>query len=111
MEQLSDEEIAGLVANNEMKDHELEKRLDAQRAVVVRRLAFESKLSNADALSDLPHEHYDYKRVLGANCEIVVGYVPIRTEHRCTYPWLPQKAVLWRVRIVDAKPFRLVVEQ
>jgi len=77
IEELSDEEIAGLVVNNEMKDHELEKRLDAQRAVVVRRLAFESKLSNPDALSDLPYEHYDYKRVLGANCEIVVGYVPI----------------------------------
>merc|ERR1712194_507551 len=74
----SDVEIAELVVTNQMKDHELEKHLDPHRAVVVRRLAFESKLNNRNALDELPHEHVlDYSKVLGANCEIVVGYVPI----------------------------------
>merc|ERR1712194_493896 len=37
LEELADEEIANLVLNNKVKDHELEKRLDPFRAVTVRR--------------------------------------------------------------------------
>ena len=66
---------------NQMKDHELEKRLDCFRAVAVRRLVVEHKLSSlghTGALEKLPHEtDLDYSRVHGANCEIVVGYVPL----------------------------------
>ena len=64
-----------------MKDHELEKRLDCFRAVAVRRLVVEHKLASlghSGAIDKLPSEHaLDYTRVHGANCEIVVGYVPI----------------------------------
>jgi hydroxymethylglutaryl-CoA reductase (NADPH) len=78
---LSDAEIAQLVLTNQMKDHELEKRLDCFRAVTVRRLVVDSKLSSlghGGALVNLPcHHDLDYSRVHGANCEIVVGYVPI----------------------------------
>merc|ERR1712232_323900 len=75
---LSDEEVAELVVSNKLKDHLLEKALGCHdRAVQVRRMAFESKLKN-DALKELPHEHsLDYSKVFGANCEIVVGYVPL----------------------------------
>ena len=78
---LTDEELATLVCSGRVKDHTLEKLLDHDRAVVVRRLAFDAKLSDlgrGDALADLPSSpSLDYGRVHGANCEIVVGYVPI----------------------------------
>jgi len=75
---LEDEEIAELVVCNRLKDHLLEKVLNPERAVRVRRLAFESKLKCKGALADLPFEHsLDYSKVFGANCEIVVGYVPL----------------------------------
>jgi hydroxymethylglutaryl-CoA reductase (NADPH) len=75
--------ICQLVLTNQIKDHELEKRLDAHRAVQVRRLVVAHKLDtlehiNAHALDNLPSEpSLDYTRVHGANCEIVVGYVPL----------------------------------
>ena len=34
----------------------------------------------------IPYAGYDYNKVFGANCEIVVGYVPIplgRYRYRC----------------------------
>lgn len=78
---LKDSEIAQLVLSNQMKDHELEKKLDCHRAVTVRRLVVEQKLSSlghAGALERLPYKtDLDYSRVHGANCEIVVGYVPL----------------------------------
>mmetsp|Transcript_8637 Transcript_8637/g.12293 ORF Transcript_8637/g.12293 Transcript_8637/m.12293 type:complete len:625 (+) Transcript_8637:77-1951(+) len=77
----SNETIANMVLANKIKDHLLEKLLDPHRAVDVRRIAFDSKLSslgNGGALSELPSQHsLDYSRVYGANCEVVVGYVPI----------------------------------
>lgn len=82
LQELSDHEIATLVLQDTIKDHQLERLLDPHRAVTVRRLKFEALLENLgrgdDVLAELPHKHdLDYKRVLGANCEIVVGYVPI----------------------------------
>jgi hydroxymethylglutaryl-CoA reductase (NADPH) len=78
---MSDEDVCALVLHNKIKDHELEKRLDPHRAVTVRRLAFDAKLStlgHAGALDTLPSSpSLDYSRVYGANCEIVVGYVPL----------------------------------
>jgi len=81
LKEMPNSEIASLVLQNKIKDHLLEKLLDPHRAVEVRRLKFEAKLDslgNGGALADLPYRHdLDYKRVLGANCEIVVGYIPI----------------------------------
>jgi hydroxymethylglutaryl-CoA reductase (NADPH) len=66
---------------NKLKDHELETRLEPHRAVTVRRLAFSQKLASLNkpgVLDKLPCEpSLDYARVHGANCEIVVGYVPL----------------------------------
>lgn len=78
---LSDGEVAQLVLQNKMKDHELEKKLDPFRAVDVRRMVIEQRLSSLglekvfDSLPSGPS--LDYGRVYGANCEIVVGYVPL----------------------------------
>jgi len=83
IKELADKEIANLVLANKVKDHELEKRLDPFRAVTVRRIASNQKLAsvldgNSNALEDLPATpSLDYSRVYGANCEIVVGYVPL----------------------------------
>lgn len=77
----TDAEIAQLVLSNALKDHELEKKLDPFRAVTVRRLIMDEKLKQlgkGSALQHLPHQHsLDYSQVYGANCEIVVGYVPL----------------------------------
>ena len=74
---LPDGDIASLVLQDKIKDHQLEKLLDPHRAVAVRRSKFDAILDEG-ALANLPHKHdLDYQRVLGANCEIVVGYVPI----------------------------------
>jgi len=90
LKELGDKEIANLVLSNKVKDHMLEKLLDPFRAVTVRRIAFNQKLYSvlsenssdqqniSNVLDKLPSEHsLDYSRVYGANCEIVVGYVPI----------------------------------
>ena len=81
---LKDSKVAELVLTNQLKDHELEKRLkDCHRAVNVRRIVINAKLAELgkdNALEKLPHKHkevLDYGRVHGANCEIVVGYVPL----------------------------------
>ena len=81
LKELPNSEIASLVLQDKIKDHLLEKLLDPHRAVEVRRLKFGAQLDTlgrGGALADLPYKHdLDYKRVLGANCEIVVGYIPI----------------------------------
>jgi len=81
IESLQNDEIAALVVANRVKDHTLEKLFDPFRAVNIRRLAFDTKLAglgNSGALKELPSSpSLDYGRVFGANCEIVVGYIPI----------------------------------
>lgn len=78
---LADDDIAQLVLQNKMKDHELEKKLDPFRAVDVRRIAIGQRLSSLGldkSLESLPSSpSLDYGRVYGANCEIVVGYIPL----------------------------------
>eukprot|EP00548_Thalassiothrix_antarctica_P000069 CAMPEP_0194141524 /NCGR_PEP_ID=MMETSP0152-20130528/10919_1 /TAXON_ID=1049557 /ORGANISM="Thalassiothrix antarctica, Strain L6-D1" /LENGTH=627 /DNA_ID=CAMNT_0038840169 /DNA_START=171 /DNA_END=2054 /DNA_ORIENTATION=+ len=79
---MNDASIAQLVLTKKMKDHELEKCLDASRAVVVRRMIMAEKLSSLglgqNCLQNLPsNPSLDYSRVYGANCEVVVGYVPL----------------------------------
>jgi hydroxymethylglutaryl-CoA reductase (NADPH) len=80
-----DQVVADMVLNGALKDHELEKKLgDCERAVVVRRRVMSAKLRQihpnqpSDPLEQLPYQYsLDYSRVFGANCEIVVGYVPL----------------------------------
>jgi hydroxymethylglutaryl-CoA reductase (NADPH) len=73
---LTDEEVLGHVLNGSLKDHMLEKKLgNMERAVVVRRKLYEHTLDKK--LDLIPYAHYDYDKVFGANCEIVVGYIPI----------------------------------
>ncbi len=75
---LSDENLAAIVLEGKLQDHMLEKELgDMNRAVRVRRLAFQSKIGTPSALSTIPIEGFDFSNVYGANCEIVCGYVPI----------------------------------
>jgi len=81
LKELSDARLAELVLSGKVKDHQLEKLLDPHRAVQVRRLAFDAKLADlgrGGALENLPSfPSLDYERVFGANCEIVVGYIPL----------------------------------
>eukprot|EP00526_Cylindrotheca_closterium_P004866 CAMPEP_0113648764 /NCGR_PEP_ID=MMETSP0017_2-20120614/25888_1 /TAXON_ID=2856 /ORGANISM="Cylindrotheca closterium" /LENGTH=629 /DNA_ID=CAMNT_0000561049 /DNA_START=314 /DNA_END=2203 /DNA_ORIENTATION=+ /assembly_acc=CAM_ASM_000147 len=81
---MTNDEIAQLVLDLQVKDHELEKRLDPFRAVTVRRLIAQHKLqsvhssSSSAFLEDLPEgPSLDYSKVFGTNCEMVVGYVPL----------------------------------
>jgi len=79
---MDDASIADLVLTMKMKDHELEKCLDPSRAVVVRRIVVAKKLASLglgqNCLQNLPSSpSLDYSRVYGANCEVVVGYVPL----------------------------------
>ena len=72
----SNEEILSMVLAGSIKDHMLEKKLgDTERAVAVRRMLYEHTLNRP--LDLIPYTGYDYDKVFGANCEIVVGYVPL----------------------------------
>jgi len=74
--ELSDEEVLGHLLDGSLKDYQLEKKLgNTERAVAVRRLLYENTLSKK--LDQIPYAGYDYDKVFGANCEIVVGYIPI----------------------------------
>lgn len=74
--QLNDEEVLEHLNNGQLKDHQLEKKLgNTTRAVAVRRMMYESALNKK--LDLIPHTGYDYDKVFGANCEIVIGYVPL----------------------------------
>lgn len=73
---LSDDEILGHLNSGALKDYQLEKKLgDYERAVGIRRQLYEQILDKK--LDLIPYTGYDYNKVFGANCEIVVGYVPI----------------------------------
>jgi len=73
---LDDDEVFEYLKTGSLKDYQLEKRLgDYERAVVLRRRLYEHLLDKK--LDQIPYEGYDYNKVFGANCEIVIGYVPI----------------------------------
>lgn len=72
----TNEEVLAMVLAGSVKDHMLEKKLgDTERAVAVRRMLYEHTLDRP--LDLIPYTGYDYDKVFGANCEIVVGYVPL----------------------------------
>lgn len=73
---LADEAVMEHLISGTLKDYQLEKKLgDYERAVSLRRNLYEHVLEKD--LSSIPHMGYDYNKVFGANCEIVIGYVPI----------------------------------
>jgi len=76
---LLDTEIINLVEKKHIAGHQLEKALaDPSRGVRVRRKIFMKNSSNLKrAMENLPYQHYDYSKVMGACCENVVGYMPV----------------------------------
>lgn len=73
---LTDEEVLEHLKEGTLKDYQLEKKLgDFERAVGVRRSLYEHLLEKK--LDLIPYHGYNYEKVFGANCEIVVGYIPI----------------------------------
>jgi hydroxymethylglutaryl-CoA reductase (NADPH) len=76
---LSDEEVILLVEKGKIAPYALEKSLkNLERAVRVRRAVI-SRVSLTQTLeaSMLPMADYDYKQIIGACCENVVGYMPL----------------------------------
>jgi hydroxymethylglutaryl-CoA reductase (NADPH) len=74
--ELSNDDVLSCLIDGSLKDYQLEKKLgDYERAVAVRRSLYEHLLEKK--LDTIPYEHYDYGKVFGANCEIVIGYIPI----------------------------------
>lgn len=76
---LSDEEVIMLVQKGKIAPYALEKSLkNLDRAVRVRR-AVVSRASLTQSLenSALPMNDYDYKTIIGACCENVIGYMPL----------------------------------
>ncbi|KAJ8984512.1 hypothetical protein NQ317_010983 [Molorchus minor] len=75
---LTDEEVILLVKNKHIAAYQIEKAVDdPERGVMIRRkiLGRDGKFSSA--LADLPYKNYDYKKVMGACCENVIGYMPV----------------------------------
>jgi hypothetical protein len=73
---MDDEEVFAHLKVGTLKDYELEKKLgDYERAVKLRRQLYEHILGKR--MDTIPYTNYDYEKVFGANCEIVVGYVPL----------------------------------
>jgi len=75
---LIDEEIIQLVEKKHIACHQLEKILNnPTRGVEVRRKIIGKQGSMGRGLENLPFRHFDYKPVMGACCENVVGYMPV----------------------------------
>jgi hydroxymethylglutaryl-CoA reductase (NADPH) len=76
---LSDEEVILLVEKGKVAPYALEKALkDLERAVRIRRAVI-SRVSLTQTLeaSALPMADYDYKQIIGACCENVIGFMPL----------------------------------
>uniref|UniRef100_A0AAR2KM38 3-hydroxy-3-methylglutaryl coenzyme A reductase n=1 Tax=Pygocentrus nattereri TaxID=42514 RepID=A0AAR2KM38_PYGNA len=75
---LSNAEVIGLVENRSILGYRLEAALETpERGVAIRREMLSSKLPQPSALETLPYRDYDYSKVMGSNCENVIGYVPV----------------------------------
>ncbi|WVQ75293.1 hypothetical protein IAR50_004908 [Cryptococcus sp. DSM 104548] len=76
---LSDEEVILLVQKGKIAPYALEKILkNLERAVRVRRAVISrSSLTKSLESSLLPMNDYDYKQIIGACCENVIGYLPL----------------------------------
>ena len=79
-ENLTDGEVFELVKTGKLETRSLEKTLkNAERGVGIRRRLLASSTSSqvADAVGQIPHQSYDYSKVVGACCENVIGYMPL----------------------------------
>lgn len=75
---LSDAEVMALVENKSILGYRLEAELETpERGVAIRREMLACKLPCPSALENLPYTDYDYSKVMGTNCENVIGYVPV----------------------------------
>ena len=79
-EEMEDEEVLEQLLSGSIKDYQLEKKLgDYERAVKIRRMFFQTRMGGEEVkgFEMIPHQDFDYQSIFGANCEIVIGYVPI----------------------------------
>lgn len=78
---LTDEEIINIVSagGQYCPLHKIEAIIDdPERGVKIRRQIISGRANlPAERLESLPYKHFDYKRVMNACCENVLGYVPI----------------------------------
>lgn len=75
---MMDAEIMLLVDAKLIPSYQLETLLgDPERGVKIRRLLLARDSNCKTILSNLPFTNYDYKLVMGACCENVIGYMPI----------------------------------
>lgn len=76
---LTDEEVIMLVQKGKIAPYALEKQLkNLERAVRVRRaVVSRASLTQTLEASVLPMNDYDYKSIIGACCENVIGYMPL----------------------------------
>lgn len=75
---LLDSEVIQLVEKKHIAGHQLEKAVnDPSRGVRIRRKIYGKHGNLKRAMENLPYQHYDYQKVLGACCENVVGYMPV----------------------------------
>ncbi|XP_067279812.1 3-hydroxy-3-methylglutaryl-CoA reductase b [Pseudorasbora parva] len=75
---LSNAEVTALVECRGILGYLLETVLETpERGVAIRREMLSAKLPDSSALENLPYRHYDYSKVVGTNCENVIGYVPV----------------------------------
>ncbi|TRZ02391.1 hypothetical protein DNTS_033274 [Danionella cerebrum] len=75
---LSNAEVMALVESRGILGYRLEAVMETpERGVLIRREMLSKKLPDASALENLPYKHYDYSKVIGTNCENVIGYVPV----------------------------------
>ena len=76
---LSDEEVILLVEKGKVAPYALEKALkNLERAVRIRRAVISrSSVTQTLEASALPMTDYDYKQIIGACCENVIGFMPI----------------------------------
>jgi len=75
---LLDSEVIQLVEKKHIAGHQLEKAVnDPSRGVRIRRKIYGKHGNLKRVMENLPYQHYDYQKVLGACCENVVGYMPV----------------------------------
>lgn len=81
---LSNAEIADAVNAKKIPFYGIEDVLkpDYERAIAIRREVVmrymkPMKEKNSHCIDDVPYKHYDWARVVGQNCENIVGYVPV----------------------------------
>ncbi|XP_050315651.1 3-hydroxy-3-methylglutaryl-coenzyme A reductase-like [Anthonomus grandis grandis] len=76
--ELSDKEIMMLVDTKHIPAYSLEMAVkNPERGVKIRRKIISNQMKMQSAFLNMPYQHYDYSKVMGACCENVVGYVPV----------------------------------